>query len=410
MSAKKKKSKPKVKRIERLGEKVNEWLFISEYSKKSRIVHLSIIAALFAIGIFAYYVDQTSLVNHAPFDNSFFTSVHDIHRTLFLIPIVYSAVVFRVNGGIISSVVFLCIILPRAVHFSPYPDPMLRSLIFVVVGMLLSMLVATQLNFIERERLSRKRLATTYKKLSEYHNKLKDSQEQLIQAEKLTSLGQLAAQITHEINNPMASILAYTQLLSRQLKEGEISKETALNYLGKIEAETSHSSKLVNSLLDFARRSPPKRTEADLNELLEKALELIKYSTGFTNIEVDTKLAKDLPKVTVDADQMRQVFVNLILNATQVMPKGGTLTLKTKKEGEEAVISIKDTGFGISKQNMRKLFEPFFTTKDDVQGVGLGLSVSYGIVKRHHGRIEVQSKEGKGTTFTIYLPLTHEDY
>lgn len=408
--ASKKLNKNKRSAAEKLSDGLNEWLFRSGYSKNARTVHFLLICSLLLIGIFAYYIDQTSLINSAPFNNSFFTSVHDIHRTLFLIPVMYSAIVFRVKGSIFSSIAFLCIILPRAILFSPYPDPLMRSLLFVLVGMLIGLLVATQLNFIERERLSKKRLVTTYRKLSEYHKQLKDSQEQLIQAEKLTSLGQLAAQITHEINNPMASILAYTQLLSRQLKEGSASKENALNYLDKIEAETSHSSNLVNSLLDFARRSPPKRAEADINELLERALELIKYSTGLVNIEVEKNLSKDLPKLVIDAEQIRQVLVNLILNATQVMPSGGTLTLMTKKVGEEVIISVKDTGFGISKQNMRRLFEPFFTTKDDVQGVGLGLSVSYGIIKRHNGRIEVQSKEGKGTTFTIHLPLTHEDY
>jgi len=238
---------------------------------------------------------------------------------------------------------------------------------------------------------------------------LRSTQEGLIQAEKLTSLGQMAAAIAHEVNNPLAGVLVYTQLLAKKINSDKFTKESALEYLSKMETELTRSSRLIRNLLDFARQSPPRFWEVDINEVINRSFELAAHSAKLQHVQVLKELDPVLPRVTADFDQLQQVCTNLIMNAIQAMPEGGTLTIRTSANDTQVKIEVQDTGVGISPENMRKLFTPFFTTKREVKGVGLGLAVSYGIVQRHKGRIEVQSKEGEGTTFTVYLPLRHEE-
>ncbi|MDP2932448.1 MAG: ATP-binding protein, partial [Chloroflexota bacterium] len=192
--------------------------------------------------------------------------------------------------------------------------------------------------------------------------------------------------------------------------------------------ELVRSTRLIRNLLEFARQSPPALREVDVNEVInatgiplkskpEKA-ELndaagdsggeafdLGYSAKLQHIEVVTELDPDLPRLMADFDQLQQVFTNLILNAIQAMPRGGRLTIRTARNGGWVRIEVKDTGSGISRENMPRLFTPFFTTRPEVKGVGLGLAVAYGIIQRHQGRIEVQSEAGKGSTFSVYLPL-----
>ena len=240
--------------------------------------------------------------------------------------------------------------------------------------------------------------------------KLKTTQEDLIQAEKLTSLGQMAASIAHEVNNPLAGVLVYTQLLTKKINRDNISKEIALDYLSKMDSELTRSTRLIRNLLDFARQSPPTLREVNLNDVVNRALDLAAHSAELQHIQVIEELDPSLPEPMADFDQLQQVCTNLVLNAIQAMPEGGRLTLRTSADKDgQLKIEVQDTGCGIPAENMRKLFTPFFTTKGKGKGVGLGLAVAYGIIQRHQGRIEVQSKEGEGTTFTIYLPLYHEE-
>jgi PAS domain S-box-containing protein len=262
---------------------------------------------------------------------------------------------------------------------------------------------------VTREKEMQDKLRATYRELSESHQRLKESQEQLIQAEKLTSLGQLAASIAHEVNNPLSGVLAYTQLLAKKTKSNNIPKDIVLQYLSKMESELTRSTKLIRHLLDFARQSPPALRQLNLNDVVERAFDLAAHSAELQHIQTVKELDPALPNLMADFDQLHQVCTNLILNAIQAMPQGGKLTLRTGVSNGDLKIEVQDTGCGISPKNMRKLFTPFFTTKQEVKGVGLGLAISYGIIQRHHGRIEVKSKEGEGTTFTIYLPLSHEE-
>ncbi len=240
-------------------------------------------------------------------------------------------------------------------------------------------------------------------------NQLKDTQEGLIQAEKLSSLGQLAASIAHEVNNPLSGVLVYTQLLNKKISNDNFSKEVSLNYLAKMEVELTRSTKLVRNLLDFARQSPPALRETDINEVIKRALELVAHSAHLLHIQIKRQMEPTLPRLMADPDQLQQVAVNLVLNAVQAMPNGGTLTLRTSLEDNQIKVEFIDTGCGIPQENMSRLFTPFFTTKKEVKGVGLGLAVSYGIIQRHHGRISVKSKEGEGSNFCVYLPINYAE-
>jgi signal transduction histidine kinase len=176
-----------------------------------------------------------------------------------------------------------------------------------------------------------------------------------------------------------------------------------------MEAELIRSTKLIRHLLDFARQSPPAFRPLNFNDVVNRAFDLAAHSAELQHIQTVKELDPSLPNLMADFDQLHQVCTNLILNAIQAMPQGGKLTIRTSAGNGQLKMEIHDTGCGISPKNMRKLFTPFFTTKQEVKGVGLGLAISYGIIQRHNGKIEVHSKEGEGTTFTICLPLLHEE-
>jgi two-component system NtrC family sensor kinase len=238
-------------------------------------------------------------------------------------------------------------------------------------------------------------------KVAERTSEIKLMQTQLIRSEKLVSLGRLVAGITHEINNPLTGILMFANLT----RESPQLDPTLKNDMDVIINEAQRCAKIVKGLLDFSRESIPQKKPASLNNVMEATLTLIGRQSSFHNIDIIRDCQPDLPLISIDENQMEQVFINILLNASQSMPGGGSICIKTYTEDAEyACIKITDTGAGISEENLGKIFDPFFTTKSD-KGMGLGLSVSYGIIERHGGKIEVQSKLSEGTTFTIKLPL-----
>jgi two-component system NtrC family sensor kinase len=176
-----------------------------------------------------------------------------------------------------------------------------------------------------------------------------------------------------------------------------------------MEAELTRSTKLVRNLLDFSRQSPPRFWELDIHEVINRAYDLTAHSAQLQHVKVIKEYSPSLPKIWGDFDQLQQVFTNLLMNAIEASPDGGDLTIHSHSADGQVIIEVSDQGAGISPENIRKLFTPFFTTKREIKGVGLGLAISYGIIQRHHGKIEVQSKEGKGTTFTISLPVHNEE-
>ena len=223
----------------------------------------------------------------------------------------------------------------------------------------------------------------------------------ILKSEKLASIGRMASGIAHEINNPLTGVLTYSSLLLEDMKGTPYEED-----LKVIRDETLRCRGIVRGILDFARDTKSERAPADLNALIEDALRILEKHVTFQNVKIVKDLAPDLPRVNVDAGEIRGVVNNLAVNAADAMPSGGRLTIATSVEPGTgmAVIRVADTGVGISEENLNKIFEPFFTTKDRGQGTGLGLPMVYGAIQRHGGQIDVQSKVGEGTEFTIKLP------
>ena len=235
-------------------------------------------------------------------------------------------------------------------------------------------------------------------------------QARLLQQDKLISLGRLAASVVHEINNPLTGILNYVRLMIKIIGRGALTPEHIekfKGYLTLVESETSRSSKIVSNLLEFSRKSELKFSEIDINDLLKKCLLLSQHKLDLQNIRVKTGLDQAIPKIWGDFNQIQQCIINLIFNATDAMTEGGTLTIESSFHSKKGLIEIKvgDTGCGIAEEEIPNIFDPFYTTKKEGKGVGLGLSTVYGIIERHKGTIGVESDVGKGSLFTIKLPV-----
>ena len=233
--------------------------------------------------------------------------------------------------------------------------------------------------------------------------KLQETHVQLVSSEKMASLGKLAAGIAHEINNPLGGILIYSSLMMEDLK-GEDPKR---GDLARIVQEAGRCKEIVKSLLEFARQTEPKMEPTDINRAITEGLFFLENQALFHNIRIIKELDPFLPFVKGNAGQLKQVFMNIIVNAAEAMHGSGTLTITTSQAPDRKTVLIEftDTGEGIPEENLSRIFEPFFTTKDVGRGTGLGLATSYGIVEEHGGKIKVKSKVGEGTTFIIELPI-----
>ncbi len=227
----------------------------------------------------------------------------------------------------------------------------------------------------------------------------------ILQTEKLSSLGRMAAGIAHEINNPLAGILLYSSNMAKkvdpdsQLKEG----------LDIIVHETVRCRKIIQELLDFSRGREPQKQPFNINEIIDKALAILENEFRLNMIEVKKNLTNDIEDIMVDSNQIEQVFVNLLINAVQAMPEGGVIWINSRSNSQKkmVIVEIKDNGPGVSAAEMDKIFEPFFSSKP--KGTGLGLSVSYGIIHNHHGRLRVESDGGNGASFLVELPFMNQD-
>ncbi|MCJ7643173.1 MAG: cache domain-containing protein [Candidatus Aminicenantes bacterium] len=241
---------------------------------------------------------------------------------------------------------------------------------------------------------------TLERRVEERTRELRETQGQLVVSEKLASLGKMAAGVAHEINNPLTTILINTHLLlerpGRDAEEGET--------LNLIADETTRCAAIVRGLLDFARQTPSQVAPTDINDIIDRTL-LLEKQASVRNIRIEKALDRTLPPIEVDKNKIQQVFSNLAINACEAMPTGGTLVVASRmsRDGTHIEITFTDTGVGISKENIPRLFDPFFTTKNF--GTGLGLAVSYGIIRQRGGTILVRSDVGKGTVFTVRIPL-----
>lgn len=296
---------------------------------------------------------------------------------------------------------------------------------------------------IEKLKENQDKLEKHLESLESTNRKLKQAQEELLRTEKLASIGRFAAGVAHEVGNPLGAILGYTSILQRD----GVNQEEAKDYLKRIEKEIERINRIVRELLDFARPSKMEIKDVDINQVLKNVLSLLSYQKNFKNVESVIEFEPNLPMLKGDENQLSQVFINIILNALDAMPNGGKLNIKTEviivgstflnnipprrkndpedadfslmrkpdplaafftkfKKGDRLVkVKISDTGIGIKKEDLKKIFDPFFTTKSPDKGTGLGLSISLRIVESMGGEIRVESEEGRGTSFEIYLPI-----
>ena len=254
---------------------------------------------------------------------------------------------------------------------------------------------------------------TLEQKVEKRTQELRIAETETARSEKLASVGLLAAGIAHELNNPLTGVLTFTSLLRKKMPDGSMDAED----LDLVIRETKRCAAIIRRLLDFAREKTPEKKFTDLNQVIEDTVRIIERPASFRDIEIELDLDRELPPVWVDADLIKQVIMNILVNAQHAIEHEGSITVHSRRfpearsaePGKEPVpmaeISVIDTGCGIPEKNLKRIFDPFFTSKEVGKGTGLGLSVSHGIVRAHGGLIEVESTVGKGSAFRIYLPL-----
>jgi two-component system NtrC family sensor kinase len=237
----------------------------------------------------------------------------------------------------------------------------------------------------------------------------RDAQRQIAQSEKLAAIGQLAAGVMHEINNPLATIGACADAIRGRAEDaGKDVASSVEEYLKIVDGEVQRCKRIVEGLLDYSRPKQAAKSAAEINKVVEETLFLLKHHERFKRLKLQRELGEGLPVLHANAEQLIQVFMALMINAMDSMEARGTLVVRTflnPERSDEVVIAFSDTGAGISRQDLQKIFEPFYTTKPQGRGTGLGLSICYAIVAEHGGRIEVDSQLGRGSTFKVILPV-----
>jgi len=255
---------------------------------------------------------------------------------------------------------------------------------------------------------------TLEERVEQKTRELRRAHDHMLHAEKMASVGKMAAVVAHEINNPLSGILTYAKLLHKWLERGNLAEEKrheALQCLDLIAGESRRCGDLVKNLLTFSRTAPMNTEPTDLNLVIDRCRRLVQHQCELGGIQLHTELASGVGKVICDPSQIEQVLLALMMNSIDAMPHGGNLWLQTRRGSQqhEVEIDVRDDGTGIAPEILPQIFEPFLTTKEASHGVGLGLAISHAIVERHHGRIEVRSEAGKGTCFTVTLPVGGAD-
>lgn len=308
--------------------------------------------------------------------------LHDLYRRLYYLPIILAAFTYGLKGALISSITVSIVFIPHVFHrwgqiHLQTMDALFEILLYNIVAWVAGALV-------ESERKQRA--------------KLKEAQEELILANKFKVLGELASGMAHEIRNPLGSIQGSLEIIKDDYKEGD-KKAEFLNILFK---EIKRLNRVVTDFLSYARPSKPALVSCDLNQLIQESISIIKPEADKKQIALRTHFNSKLPQIQADPSQLKQAFLNLLLNSLQALDSSGEISVSSEVNNGWITVEIQDTGPGISPENLAKVFTPFFTTKKE--GVGLGLGIVERIVQNHKGKISVESQIGKGTFFTIQLP------
>lgn len=326
--------------------------------------------------------------------------LHEISQRLYYVPIVYAAYAFGLRGSLgislLSGAVYLMHISehghdPQAAILNQYAEVFMFQVVGIITGLLAG-----------AERRQRRRFEKASGDLAAAYQELRDTVNLLIRADRLKSVGEVAAAIVHEIRNPLSAIKGAAQIIEKEIPQDSPRRR----FVAVIEEEVDRLNKLVTEFLTFARPRQPEKRPSDLNQLIESIITFTSKEATKRGVRLVPQLDEHLPAVEVDAEQIRQVLLNLILNAIHAMSQGGVVEVCSKRVGESVELSVRDYGTGIDPGIRDKIFDPFFTTKPE--GTGLGLSVAYGLIKQHDGQIELGDVEGPGSLFIVRLPISTE--
>ncbi len=326
---------------------------------------------------------------------------HNVFQRLYYLPIIYAALYFGWRGGLAAAFASALLYLPHIVtvwhHVPQYEmNQYAEIIVFVLVGSVTGVLA-------DRERRRREELQATTEKLAQVNRELHESFEHLKRAERLSAIGQLSASLAHEIRNPLASIEGASEVLESSTTPEEVRTE----FLGIIRKESRRLNRLLTNLLDFARPRTPELQDVDVAALIDSVTSLLAPVADKSGIVFEKRMPDHAPCVPSDPAQLKQVLLNVTMNALQAMPGGGRVEFSVDQEDAQAVIGISDHGPGIPEQDLDRIFDPFFTTKDT--GTGLGLSVAQQIVTQHGGSIRAVRNPEDGMRFEIRLPVKRED-
>lgn len=323
-----------------------------------------------------------------------FEQIHDVYTRLYYIPIILAAFWFGVRGGLIASVAATALFLPHVIfqwsvhamhgHFSQY----IEMGMFVVVGTVTGMLA-------DSEKRQKQKAQKAYGRMEESFDKARE-------AARLAAIGQLSAGIAHEVRNPLAGIKGAVEIVASDMDETNPRRK----FVDIINKEIARLESLITEFLRFARPPRPEMAPDNFNRIVRSVLELSRKHISEASVRVETELEEDISTSFMDSNQVKQVVLNLVLNAVQAMPGGGALTVKSFEHGGDIFLEVADTGGGIAGGNEEDIFAPFFSTRPG--GTGLGLAVSRRIIRGHGGDVTAKNREGGGAVFTVKLPILKE--
>jgi two-component system sensor histidine kinase HydH len=329
--------------------------------------------------------------------------LHGLLGHLYILPIIMGAFWYGIKGGVIVSIAATLLFSPHL--FLHWHDPFLdvynfvEVILFLFIGGVTGVLSQMERNQRLRTEEALLRLDESNRRLKEQTDVLFQTEEQLRRADRLSALGELSAGMAHEIRNPLGSIKGAVEIL----RDDYASDHPKYEFIKILLKETDRLNHIVQEFLGFARPKNPEFQLVDLNEAIDSVLLLTAQEARKAGVTVQKKMDSSIGKRSLDASLLKQAFLNLILNAIQAMPRGGVLSVESSLGSGAVTVKISDTGMGITEENRKKLFSPFFTTKKN--GTGLGLAITYRIIENHRGTITVDSEPGKGSTFTIRIPV-----
>lgn len=340
----------------------------------------------------------TLLHNVVSFEGPLFLNVY---QRLYYIPIVMAAYWFGLKGALIASVIST-FSYPHHGHYhwpdrpfytmNQYAEMIMLNIIAVVTGVLSDL-----------ETRQRRRYEKTSLELKEAYRKLQDSFEQVRRVDRLSALGELSAAMAHEIRNPLGSIKGGIEIIEDQFNGNDKKKE----FIGIVKKEISRLDNTISEFLKYARPREPEKRMGSLHKLTESVIRLVTKKAEQQGVVIEMSPTEEMQDIMMDSEQIRQALLNIVLNAIQAIPEGGSIRIESGISGDQVFVSVRDSGGGIPEQNLEKLFDPFFTTRNE--GTGLGLSISYQIIKAHKGHIEVSNVDEGGAEFIITLPIREKN-